>query len=108
MTDLNNQEWQQQLAQDTNAVIIDVRTNDEVSEGHMPNALHFDIYGGQQFLDSVKNLDPNKNYYVYCRSGGRSAQACAVMQSVGIANTYNLIGGFSEWDGQVSNELCKN
>lgn len=105
MTDLTNQEWQEQLAQDTNAVVIDVRTDDEVSEGHLPNALHFDIYGGAVFLENVKNLDPDKNYYVYCRSGGRSAQACAVMQSVGIANTYNMLGGFTEWEGEVTNEL---
>ena len=105
MTDLTIQEWQQQVAQDANAVIIDVRTDDEVSEGHLPGALHCDIYGGPVFLEKIKNMDPAKNYYVYCRSGGRSAQACAVMQSVGIANTYNLIGGFDQWDGEVSNEL---
>lgn len=105
MTDINSQEWQQKLAQDTNAVVVDVRTKDEVEEGHLPNALHFDIYEGAQFLENIKKLDPDKNYYVYCRSGGRSAQACAVMQSIGIANTYNLIGGFDQWDGEVANDL---
>ncbi len=105
MTDLTNLEWQEKLAQDTNAVVVDVRTKDEVSEGHLSNALHIDIYGGAVFLEAIKKLDPNKNYYAYCRSGSRSAQACAVMQSVGINNTYNLLGGFIEWDGETSNEL---
>ena len=102
MTDLTSAAWQDQIAQDTKAVIIDVRTSDEVEEGFIPHALHMDIYQPQNFMEAANALDPNKNYYVYCRSGGRSAQACAVLASVGINNTYNLLGGFSEWDGEVT------
>ena len=48
-------------------------------------------------------LDKSKNYYVYCRSGGRSAQACAVMtQMCGFENAYNLLGGFMNWEGEVA------
>ncbi|MBC8753640.1 rhodanese-like domain-containing protein [Kordia sp. YSTF-M3] len=103
MADLSQQEWQEQLANDTNAVLLDVRTQDEVDEGHIPNALHIDIFLGQGFIDEVKKLDPSKNYYIYCRSGGRSGQACAVMNSIGFENTYNLMGGFSEWEGAKTN-----
>mmetsp|Transcript_15616 Transcript_15616/g.51275 ORF Transcript_15616/g.51275 Transcript_15616/m.51275 type:complete len:104 (+) Transcript_15616:33-344(+) len=103
MADLTQQEWQEQLANDTNAVILDVRTQDEVDEGHIPDAKHIDIFLGQGFIDEVKKLDASKNYYVYCRSGGRSAQACAVMNSVGFESTYNLMGGFSEWQGAKTN-----
>ena len=102
MTDLTSAAWQAQIADDKDAVIIDVRTDDEVSEGIIPNALHIDIYKGAGFLEEVQQLDSSKNYYVYCRSGGRSAQACAVMESIGIANTYNLLGGITEWDGQIT------
>lgn len=103
MADLSQQEWQEQLSNDDNAIIIDVRTQDEVDEGYIPNAKHIDIFLGQGFMDEVKKLDPSKNYYVYCRSGGRSAQACAVMNSLGYDNTYNLVGGFSEWEGDRTN-----
>lgn len=102
MADLTQQEWLEQLTKDSDAVIIDVRTSDEVSEGYIPNAKHIDIYLGQGFVDEIKKLDASKNYYVYCRSGGRSAQACAVMNSIGITNTYNLLGGFMEWNGEVA------
>lgn len=105
MTDLTSQEWQEKIKDDTNAVVVDVRTQDELAEGHIPDALHFDIYLGPVFLENIKALDPEKNYYVYCRSGGRSAQACAVMQSVGIMNTFNLIGGITDWDGEIINQL---
>ena len=46
--------------------------------------------------------DESKSYYVYCRSGGRSQQACMLMNQMGIENTYNLKTGFSEWDGETS------
>jgi len=39
---------------------------------------------------------------VYCKAGGRSAQACAIMNQLGFKNAYNLVGGFSQWQGKVS------
>ena len=102
MTDLSQEEWVEQLEQDNNAFILDVRTDDEVAEGYIPNAKQIDIYLGQGFLDELEKLDKSKNYYVYCRSGNRSSQACAIMNSVGIENTYNLLGGFNDWEGEVT------
>jgi rhodanese-related sulfurtransferase len=100
MKDLSQEEWRKQLENDDNAAILDVRTAEEVEAGYIPNAQHIDIFKGQEFLDEVDKLDKNKNYYVYCRSGNRSGQACAIMNQKGFENTYNLIGGFSEWQGE--------
>ena len=102
MSDLNQETWTKQLNSDNNSVILDVRTEQEVAEGIIPNAKHIDIYMGQGFVEAIEQLDKSKNYYVYCRSGGRSAQACAVMQQMGFEHTYNLIGGFSEWTGDTA------
>lgn len=103
MADLTQEQWQEQLTNDVNACILDVRTEEEVEEGLIPNAKHIDIYLGQEFINQIETLDKNKNFYVYCRSGGRSAQACAIMNQLGYTNTFNLLGGFSEWQGDVSN-----
>jgi rhodanese-related sulfurtransferase len=100
--DLTQEEWAFDLENDNNAVIIDVRTLAEVEEGIIPNAIHIDIYKGQGFLDELKKLDKTKNYYVYCRSGNRSRQACAVMYQMGFENAYNLMGGIIDWDGEVT------
>ena len=100
MADLSQETWSKQLANDDNAVIVDVRTDAEVMEGYIPNELHMDIYNAGAFMDNAKQMDSSKNYYVYCRSGGRSAQACAILNSLGFENTYNLMGGFSEWQGE--------
>ena len=88
MADLTQTNWVTQLNNDNNAVILDVRTQDEVDEGKIPNALHIDIYKGQGFIYEVDALDKSKNYYVYCKAGGRSAQACAVMNQLGFKNTF--------------------
>jgi rhodanese-related sulfurtransferase len=99
--DLSQHEWANQLEQDDNAVIIDVRTPDEWAEGIIPNALQIDIYQGQGFIYKIDELDKSKDYYVYCKAGGRSAQACSIMNQLGFENTYNLVGGFMQWSGAV-------
>jgi rhodanese-related sulfurtransferase len=101
MADLSQEEWAEQYSQDENAFLLDVRTLEEVEEGIIPNAVHIDIYGGQEFLNELEKLDKSKNYYVYCRSGNRSGQACAIMQSIGFGNAYNLLGGITEWEGDI-------
>lgn len=102
MKDITRQEWKELTAQDDNAVIIDVRTADEVAEGMIPKALHHDIFQPQELMAALQNMDQSKNYYIYCRSGGRSGQACQIMDQMGFKTTYNLLGGFSEWDGDIA------
>lgn len=103
MKDVTVPQWKELLANDDQAVILDVRTPEEVEEGMIEGAKHIDIYLGQGFVDAVKELDSSKNYYVYCRSGGRSAQACAIMSQLGFETTYNLVGGYTAWDAIHSN-----
>ncbi len=102
MADLSQEEWEDQLNADDNAFILDVRTPEEVEEGYIPNASNIDIYLGQDFLTELEKLDKSKNYYVYCRSGNRSRQACAIMNNVGFDNAYNLEGGILEWEGEIT------
>lgn len=102
MADLTQNEWTSKLEADNNAVVLDVRTPEEVAQGVIPNAIHIDIFKGQGFIDEVEALDKSKTYFVYCKAGGRSGQACAVMNQLGFKQTYNLLGGFSQWQGEVS------
>ena len=99
MSELSQSEWASQLESDSKSVIIDVRTDQEVEEGMIPKALHMDIYKGQEFVSELEKLDKTLSYYVYCRSGNRSGQACSVMQKMGFESTFNLVGGFLEWTG---------
>ena len=101
MEDLTQEEWTEQLAKDDNAVILDVRTDAEVADGIIAGAIHIDIYKGQEFISEIEALDKSKNFYVYCRSGNRSGQACSIMEQLGFENAYNLEGGMLEWTGDV-------
>lgn len=104
MADLTQNQWRGQLSKDDNAFILDVRTDAEVEEGIIPEAKQIDIYKGQGFLQEIEALDKSKNYYIYCRSGNRSGQACSIMNQLGFENTYNLVGGFNDWNGEVADK----
>lgn len=99
---LSQEDWKAKLDRDTNAAILDVRTPDECADGIIPGAITIDIYKGQGFIYAVEELDKTKNYYVYCKAGGRSAQACQLMSQLGFENTFNLEGGFMQWKGDVA------
>lgn len=99
--DLTQEDWVAQLTADEKSVVLDVRTEVEVQEGFIANAVHIDINKGQEFINEIEALDKSKNYYVYCRSGMRSGKACEIMNELGFENAYNLIGGIMEWEGEV-------
>lgn len=98
--EIDQQEWEAILDQDPNAVILDVRTDAEIEEnGHIEDMIQIDILQPEVFVQKIKDLDPEKTFLIYCRSGKRSAQACAVMSQNGFKNLYSLIGGFTEFAG---------
>lgn len=101
MKHINQQEWKELLSEDNNAVILDVRTPEEQAEGIIKNAICLDIYKPEEFISGLEKLDKTKNYYVYCKAGSRSANACQVMDQMGFVQTYNLLGGVSLWTGEL-------
>ena len=98
---LTQQKWISRLDSDNNAIIIDVRTAAEFNDGMIANAINIDIFKGQGFVYLIQELDKSKNYYVYCKAGSRSEQACKVMNQLGITNTFNLSGGIMQWQGKI-------
>ena len=100
MINLTSDELIEKLKKDKNSYLLDVRTDEEFEDSHIPDSKLLNIRDPRLFMDGIQKLDKNKNYYVYCHSGVRSAQACKIMQSFGFENLYNLLGGISEWTGQ--------
>ena len=60
MADLSQQDWEEQLEKDSNAVILDVRTEEEIEEGIIPNSINLDIYKGQEFIDEGLEIEAVK------------------------------------------------
>jgi phage shock protein E len=96
LIDLDSAEFSQKLKEDSNGVLLDIRTPQEYEQGHMPNSTLLNIYH-PSFLNEIQKLDKNKNYYLYCRSGNRSYNAGELMIELGFKNVYNLRSGILGW-----------
>ena len=84
--------------QQQNSVIVDVRTAQEFEFGHIPNAINIS-YLAEDFWEKIEALSPEKNIFVYCRSGRRSIRTCTLMRNGGFENdkVFNLETGFLGW-----------
>jgi thioredoxin len=78
------------------APIIDVRTPGEFSQGHLKNAINYDI-SKSGFESQIASLDKLKPVLVYCLTGSRSTYAVRYMQSIGFKEVYELNGGMMKW-----------
>jgi len=101
--DLDQSSWKKQAETDKNGIILDVRTLEEFEISRIPDSKNIDFYNPQNFMLEIEKLDKDNNYYVYCRTGVRSANSCALMKELGFKNTFNLIGGIVEWKGKLIN-----
>jgi rhodanese-related sulfurtransferase len=79
---LNPNDFKEAFESSDNAVIIDVRTAPEIAVGKISGALEIDFYGAD-FTQRILQLDRDKAYFMVCRSGGRSGQACSFMSQNG-------------------------
>lgn len=77
-------------------VLLDVRTASEQKKGMLAGATAMDIFA-DNFETSIDKLDKNKTYYVYCAAGGRSLEACELMQKKGFKHVVDLDGGITKW-----------
>jgi rhodanese-related sulfurtransferase len=78
------------------SMVVDVRTPEEVSEGHLIGALNINFLG-ENFANEIQHLDKKKTYLLYCRSGNRTRKAADLMQKSGFKNVYMLEGGITAW-----------
>jgi rhodanese-related sulfurtransferase len=76
------------------AHLIDVRTEAEVAQGVIDGAIHIPLH---LLPLRAADIPQDKPVVIYCRSGARSAQACAFMASKGYENMHNLSGGIMAW-----------
>ena len=83
------------------AVILDVRTPTEYQSGRLQGAILLDYNNPSVFFEGLEDLDKKKRYFVYCKSGVRSAAACAMMRDRKFLAAYNLIGGIISWEGPI-------
>lgn len=81
---------------DTTSIILDVRTPEEYKEEHLAGARQLDFLNTAVFDAGIKLLDNTHTYYVYCRSGKRSHNACLKMKKQGF-KVFDMEGGILNW-----------
>lgn len=96
--DINVAEFKTQMTA-TDVVLLDVRTPGETAEGMIEGAMEID-FRGADFKEKISQLDKDKTYLVYCKSGGRSGKTCNMMQEMGFENIKNLDGGYTRWSAE--------
>ena len=79
------------------ALMLDVREDNEWAVGHIPNAKHIRLGQLSNQLAEIEKFK-DKPIVVYCRSGHRSSRACAILKKAGFANPNNLAGGIMAWE----------
>ena|SRR5688572_13620248 len=92
---LDGKTFKENFNKASKAELIDVRTAEEFAGGSIKGARNLDIMTGQ-LQASLASLDKDKEYFVFCRSGNRSASACKLMAGQGF-KVYNLVGGIGAW-----------
>jgi len=85
-----------QLINHKNALILDVREDSEYKSGHLLNAKWIPLGRLAERLGELERYR-EQPVVVVCRSGQRSASACATLGKKGFAQAYNLSGGVMAW-----------
>ena len=87
------------LLKDPSAQLVDVRTKDEFAVSHLKDAQNICVTDND-FKQKVAFLDRSKPVYVYCKKGGRSAQASKILKQMGFTKIFDLQGGITNWEQQ--------
>ena len=89
------------MEEESNYIILDVRTPEEFSEKHIPGAIN--IPNETIGTEEVPELpDKDQLILIYCRSGNRSKQASEKLVRLGYMNIVEF-GGINDWPGDTVN-----
>ena len=84
------------LADNGDAVLLDIRTPEEYAEARISGSENIDFYDAE-FAAQLEQLDPDGTYVVYCRSDNRSGQAMETFRDLGFSEVYEIDGGIVNW-----------
>lgn len=91
------EELKAKLEKGEELLLVDVREDEEVEMGIIPQAKHIKMGAIPESLDQ---FEKDKEYIFICRSGRRSENVCAYLQDQGY-KVRNMVGGMLDWEGEV-------
>ncbi len=99
--EIDPQTLQRRLFAQDAPLLVDIRTQAEVAQGMLPDALHIPMH---LIPLRLNELPRDRDVVLYCRSGARSYHACAFLLQQGFSNALNLRGGIIAW-ARLGNDI---
>ncbi|MCF2664076.1 rhodanese-like domain-containing protein [Oscillibacter valericigenes] len=98
---LTAQEAKQRMEENSEAIVLDVRTQEEFDQGHIPGAVCLP----NEFIaaDMPFPFGKDTELLLYCRSGNRSAEAAKKLRDLGFSNVFDF-GGMQDWPYDITTE----
>jgi rhodanese-related sulfurtransferase len=84
------------LKENSDLVVLDIRTPEEFAEGHIEGAQNVD-FKSPDFESKLSQLNPKGRYLMHCRSGARSTSSLPTFEKLGFENLIHLNTGFNDW-----------
>jgi len=103
-TDIDVVELKEKMDRGDNFVLIDVREPHEYKICNLPGAKLIPL---GEFPQHVNEFDKNADIVIHCRSGMRSAKACAILRQNGFEHVRNVTGGILAWSDKVDPTVPK-
>ena len=85
--------------EDSDFIILDIRTPGEYQSGHIKNSIMIDFYS-KTFAEEVDRLDKGKTYLIHCRSGNRSTRSMGLLRKLKFQKIYHLSSGINGWKSE--------
>ena len=82
--------------QDTDYILVDVRTGEEYESGHIQDAVNFNFYS-ESFQNDILSLDKSASIVLYCRTQNRSTKTANYLKENGYKEITVLEGGITSW-----------
>jgi len=102
LPEVSPEELSSELSGDDPPMLVDVREPNEWDIVHLPEA---HLIPRAELPDRLNELTGARRLVVYCRTGGRSAQATRLLLDLGFSNVRNLTGGITAWAQKVDPSL---
>jgi rhodanese-related sulfurtransferase len=104
---INVRDFAQRFAEGTEALqLIDVREPEEVAIAHLEGFKVLPLSQYQQWAESITiRFDPQRETFVLCHHGVRSAQMCQWLQLQGFSNVKNIVGGIHAYSQSVDDTI---
>ncbi len=98
---LDSSEFRLRLHNNKKARLIDVSSEGEHRELHIPGSLNYDVLS-PEFIGKLECMNKSRTYFIYCRNGKRSETAIRLMEEFGFKRVYALMSGLQDWKGTLA------